>query len=199
MKRIFTFFLTILTLSCSLKAQIASHNLVGYWHNWNSVNAPYIQLDQVDNRYTIIEVAFAVPVSTTNMTMQFTPSGGVSQASFITKIQTLKTRGKKVLLSVGGGGTTVDLTTTANTTAFISSMTSLLQTFGFDGMDIDIEGGNSTVNTAGGTITTPTNVAQINLINAIKQVMQNYRSSNNNRKMLLTFAPETAYVQGGQS
>ena len=199
MMRIFTLFLTILTLSCALNAQIASHNLVGYWHNWNSVNAPYIQLDQVDNRYTIVEVAFAVPVSATDMTMQFTPSGGVSQASFITKIQTLKTRGKKVLLSVGGGGTTVELTTTANTTAFINSMTSLLQTYGFDGMDIDIEGGTSISNTTGGTITTPTNGAQTNLINAIKQVMKNYRSSNGNRKMLLTFAPETAYVQGGQS
>ena len=199
MKRIFTLFLIItFALRGQLPAQIASHNLVGYWHNWNSASAPYIQLDQIDNRYTIVEVAFATPVSTTDMTMQFSPTS-VSQSVFITKLRTLQARGKKVLLSVGGGNTTIDLTTTANTNVFVSSLTTLLLTYGFDGLDIDIEGGSTILNTTGGTIATPTNIAQTNLIVALKQIMKSYRSNNNNRKMLLTFAPETAYVQGGQS
>ena len=198
MKRIFTLFLIItFALRGQLPAQIASHNLVGYWHNWNNANAPYIQLDQIDNRYTIVEVAFATPVSTTDMTMQFSPTS-VSQSVFITKLQALKARGKKVLLSVGGGNTTIDLTTTANTNVFVSSLTTLLLTYGFDGLDIDIEGGSTILNT-GGTIAAPNNVAQTNLIVALKQIMKSYRSNNNDRKMLLTFAPETAYVQGGQS
>ena len=197
MKFIFTTLLTIFSFQSHLNAQVANHNLVGYWHNWNSVNAPYIQLDQIDNRYTIVEVAFALSTSTTDMNMTFTLNG-VNQATFLTKLQTLKSRGKKVLLSVGGGTGTVDLTTTANMNAFVSSLTSILNTYKFDGLDIDIEAGSSILNT-GGTIAAPTNVAQINLINALKQIMVNYRANNNNRKMLLTFAPETAYVQGGQS
>lgn len=50
----------------------------------------------------------------------------------------------------------------------------------------------------GGTISAPGNIAQINLIDAIKQIMANYRATHP-QKLLLTMAPETAFVQGGQS
>jgi chitinase len=76
-------------------------------------------------------------------------------------------------------------------------MTGIINTYGFDGIDIDIENGNSIL-AGGGTIANPTSTAQINLIDAIKQIMANYRS-NHSVKLLLTMAPETAYVQGGQS
>lgn len=179
----------------SFFAHAQTHDLIGYWHNWDDVNAPYIQLDQIDNRYTIIEVAFATPMSSTNMTMEFVPVI-VNTATFISKIQTLQSQNKKVLLSIGGANGTLDLTTTANKNAFVSSMTTLLDTYGFDGMDLDIENGPCI--TASGTIAAPTNQAQINLIDAVKQVMQNYHNTHN-KKLILTMAPETAYVQGGMS
>ena len=188
--------LLILLIGSKLYAQLPNPALVGYWHNWNDVNAPYIQLDSIDNRYNVIEVAFAVPTSTTNMTMLFTPDG-VSQSVFIAKVQALKNQGKKVLISIGGATTSIDLTTTVNKIAFVSSMTTIINTYGFDGMDIDIENGNSILIT-GGTIAAPTNIAQINLIDAIKQIMTNYRTTHP-QKLLLTMAPETAYVQGGLS
>lgn len=197
MKSIFSLGLIVFCLQLALNAQIASHNLVGYWHNWNTSSAPYIQLDAIDSRYSIVEVSFALPVSTTDMTITFTPDG-LTQAAFIAKLQSAKAQGKKVLLSLGGATSTIDLTTTANKTAFTNSLINIINTYGFDGLDIDIESGNS-IYVTGGTIAAPTNVAQINLINALKQIMQSYRAANNNKKMLLTFAPETAYVQGGQS
>lgn len=83
-----------------------------------------------------------MPVSTTNMTMQFIPDG-VSQSVFIAKVQAQQMQGKKVLISVGGATASIDLTTTANKNAFVSSMTSIINTYGFDGIDIDIENGNS--------------------------------------------------------
>ncbi|QLH34674.1 MAG: hypothetical protein HWD62_18500 [Cyclobacteriaceae bacterium] len=49
--------------------------------------------------------------------------------------------GKIVLLSIGGGTETIDLTTTANKNAFINSITDLVNTYGFDRIDIDIEHG----------------------------------------------------------
>jgi chitinase len=115
----------------------------------------------------------------------------------INKIQSLQSQGKKILLSVGGANATIDLTTSANKNAFVSSMTTLINTYGFDGIDIDIENGNSIL-VNGGTIVSPGNIAQVNLIDAIKQIMANYRTSHS-QKLLLTMAPETAYVQGGQS
>jgi chitinase len=112
-------------------------------------------------------------------------------------VQTLQAQGKKVLISIGGASTSIDLTTTPNKNAFVNTMTSIINTYGFDGIDIDIENGNSILIT-GGTITAPINVAQINLIDAIKQIMATYHATHA-KKLMLTMAPETAYVQGGQS
>jgi len=190
------FFLSFVLITTIAKAQMPDPALIGYWHNWNDINAPYIQLDSIDDRYNVIVIAFAVPTSPSDMTMQFTPDV-ISQSQFISQIQTLQNQGKKVLLSIGGATASIDLTTTANKNAFINSITALVNTYGFDGIDIDIEHGNAILIT-GGTIGAPSNVAQVNLIDAIRQIMANYRSTHS-QKLLLTMAPETAYVQGGQS
>lgn len=191
----FSLIVFILTMHIS-KAQLPNPALVGYWHNWNDVNAPYIELDSIDNRYNVIEVAFAVPTSSTNMTMLFT-TDIVSQNMFIAKVQALQLQGKKVLISIGGANASIDLTTTANKNAFVSSMNTIINTFGFDGIDLDIENGNSIL-ISGGTIASPGNIAQVNLIDAVKLIMANYRATHP-QKLLLTITPETAYVQGGQS
>ncbi len=177
-------------------AQLPNPALVGYWHNWNDGNAPYIDIDAVDSRYNVITVAFAIPTSTTDMTMLFAPDRGTVQ-QFKQRIQNVQATGKKVILSVGGATASIDLTTTANRDAFVTSMGTILTTYGFDGLDIDIEHGNS-IYVNGGTIANPQSAAQINLIEAIRTIMANYRAANN-RKLILTFAPETAYVQGGMS
>lgn len=194
-KYTFTLLAFILTINIA-KAQLPSPALIGYWHNWNDLNAPYIQLDSIDNKYNVIEVAFALPTSSSNMTMLFTPVI-VSQSVFISKVQALQLQGKKVLISIGGATATVDLTTTANKNAFVSSMTNIINTYGFDGIDIDIENGSSIL-ISGGTIASPGNIAQVNLIDAIKLIMANYRITHP-LKLLLSMAPETAFVQGGMS
>lgn len=183
-------------LSLSLWAQLPNPTLVGYWHNWNDNNAPYLYLDSLDTRYNVITVAFAIPTSNSDMTMQFVPDRGTA-AEFIQRMQRVQAQGKKILLSVGGATAYIDLSSTTNKNAFISSMTTLLSTYGFDGMDVDIESGPSILITSG-TIAAPQNTAQLNLIDALRQIMANYRSSFS-RKMLLTMAPETAYIQGGMS
>lgn len=194
--RYIIFFLSCAATTATLHAQLPNPALVGYWHNWNDANAPYRWIDSVDARYNVITVAFAVPTSNTDMRMTFVPDRGTNQ-EFITRIQRVQATGKKVLLSVGGATASVDLTTTQNRDAFVTTMSNLLKTFGFDGMDIDIEHGASIL-VNGGTITNPQAAAQKHLIEAIKSIMAQYRTDFG-RKMLLTFAPETAYIQGGQS
>lgn len=187
--------LSLLALLLCQFAFSQSPVLIGYWHNWNDSSAPYIALDQIDSRYTVVCVSFAVPTSASDMNMQFTPDG-VTQSNFISQIQTLQNQGRKVILSIGGATTSISLNDVTNRNAFINSMTSILNTYGFDGIDIDIEHGNSIL--ASGTITNPTSADCINLIAAINQIKSNY-FTNFNRTMMLTFAPETAYVQGGMS
>lgn len=184
----------ILISFLSAKAQI-NHELVGYWHNWNDVNAPYIQLDQVDSRYTVINLSFATPKNGTDFDMEFVPVQ-VSQAALIQQIQSLQNQGKKVNISIGGANHIVSLDNINEKNTFITTMGTILNTFGFDGMDIDLEG--SSISVTGGTISSPIDAKIVNLIDATKSIMANYRAQNG-KKMMLTMAPETAFVQGGQS
>jgi chitinase len=125
--------------------------------------------------------------------MTFVPEG-LSQGQMISQIDQMKARGKKVLVSLGGQLGTVKLNNATEVNTFVSSMTNVLNTFHFDGMDIDLEG-QFTV-TGGTTIANPTDVLIVNLISGIRQVMANYRTTHH-KKMMLTMAPEVACTQGG--
>ncbi|MCX6291420.1 MAG: glycosyl hydrolase family 18 protein [Bacteroidetes bacterium] len=185
------FFLTTLIV----KSQVPNPALIGYWHNWNDANAPYIQLDQIDSRYNVVDVAFAVPHSGTDYRMEFFPDQ-VTPATFITQVQTLQSLGKKVIISLGGATSPISLDNITERDTFISTMNTILNTYGFDGMDIDFEG--SSISVTGGTIAAPVDSKIIHLIEALKQIMSDYYSTHNKR-LILTMAPEAAFVQGGMS
>ncbi|MDR1112960.1 MAG: chitinase [Bacteroidales bacterium] len=187
--------LGLLFSCCSLWAQLPAPALIGYWHNWQSARSGDIPLDNIDARYNVIIIAFAMPADT-HMTIQFTPFG-MNSKDFVHTMQHLQKQGKRILLSIGGATCRIDITDEAKKEQFVTSLLQILQRYPFDGVDIDVEHGASIVNT-GGTITAPANPAQKLLIAAIGEVMQGYRA-HYGKKMLLTMAPETAYVQGGQS
>lgn len=177
-------------------SQSNNNFLIGYWHNWNDLNAPYIPLDEVDERYDVVALSFAIPTSVEDMTMQFVPDG-TSPAILQSQIGMLKAQGKKVLISVGGATASINLDTEDQKNDFVESMNSIISDFGFNGLDIDIEYG-SAILVAGGTIVNPTSVSQLNLIDAVNEIMEHYHLQHG-EKLFLTFTPETAYVQGGQS
>lgn len=177
------------------KAQMPMPALVGYFHNWSSVNAPYIPLNQVDSRYNVIDIAFALPIGGTDYRMDFTPDQG-TPAAFISQMQTLQAAGKKIIISVGGATAPITLSSSIERDSFAASMTRIILNYGFDGMDIDLEGSSLTL--TGGTITNPVDAPIIRMRDAIQTIMSNYRAATG-KKLLLTFAPETAFVQGGQS
>lgn len=187
--------LTLLLSTILLVGQNPNPALVGYWQNWNDANSPYIQLDQIDSRYNVIEVSFAVPQAGTDYKMEFIPDQ-VSQPVLITQIQSLQGLGKKVLISIGGATAPVSLDNISERDTFIATMNAIINTYGFDGIDIDLEG--NSLSTTGGTIANPVDAHVINLIDAIKQIMSDFYSAHNKR-LLLTMAPETAFVHGGQS
>ncbi|MBS1516871.1 MAG: hypothetical protein JSS91_02160 [Bacteroidetes bacterium] len=189
------FFLLLIIISAAKIHSQSSPSLIGYWQNWNDFNCPYIPLTQIDTSYSIIPVAFAVPSSGTSYNMTFTPDG-ISSADFKKQIDTMRMRGKTILISIGGANDPVTLPDTVKRNTFISTMMNIINTYGFDGIDIDLEGGSVTV--SGGTISNPVDAKIINLIYAIRKIMDNYRIQFG-RKMVLTMAPETAFVQGGMS
>ncbi|MBL7982709.1 MAG: chitinase [Flavobacteriales bacterium] len=185
--------LSAFSLTISLHAQ--GPDLVGYWHNWNDGNAPYLELSQVDPRYTVIEVSFAVPAAGSTYDMEFAPAE-TAPATFTADVAVLQAQGKKVLISIGGANATVHLDSDVERDQFVNSMLGILATYGFDGIDIDLEGASVAI--SGGTIANPTDARIIRLIDAVNSIADQYEATNG-VPMMLTMAPETAYVQGGMS
>lgn len=70
-------------------------------------------------------------------------------------------------------------------------MGAIIAEYGFNGMDIDLEGGSLNM-TAGDTVQQAKTPAIVNLIDASKQLVARFGDD-----FILTMAPETAYVQGG--
>ena len=177
----------------ALSAQ--SPALIGYWHNWDIAGAPYISLDQIDTRYNVIEVSFAEPVFGSTSQMVFTPSA-TDPTTFAAQVAALRSSGHKVLISIGGANATVQLNSDAERDELTASMLGILADFGFDGIDIDLEG--ASISITGGTITTPIDAPMLRLIQAIEDIGDAFEL-NTGTPMMLTMAPETASVQGGQS
>ncbi|MEZ4740713.1 MAG: glycosyl hydrolase family 18 protein [Flavobacteriales bacterium] len=182
-------------LSCTCLVTAQSTDLIGYWHNWNDPSAPYMELAAVDTRYSIIAVSFAVPAIGTSHVMEFAPAE-TDAVTFMSDVVNLQGQGRKVLISIGGANAAVHLDSDEERDEFVSSLLAIMDTYGFDGLDIDLEG--SSVSISGGSIAAPTDPAVIRLIDAINSIAEQYQTDHG-RQMILTMAPETAYVQGGQS
>jgi chitinase len=166
--------------------------IVGYWHNFDN-GSTVLKLRQVHPGYDVIVVAFAEPESHGSARMRFAPYNATIE-EFRNDIQYLKGLGKKVLISVGGANAHIDLSTDAARQDFTSSMIQIIQTYEFDGMDIDLEGGSVALDPGDTDFRNPRTPRIRNLIQACRDIASAFGPG-----FLLTMAPETAYVQGGLS
>lgn len=166
--------------------------LVGYWHNFDN-GSTTLTLEDVSSEYDVIQVAFAEPTAAGDGTMQFSPYN-VTDAAFKEDIAELQGQGKKVLISIGGANAHVELNTEAEQANFESSMISIIENYGFDGFDIDLEGGSLSLESGDTDFRNPRTPKVVNLIEATQTIVDHFGSD-----FILTMAPETAYVQGGAS
>jgi chitinase len=178
-----------------LLANAQGPDLIGYWHNWNDGSAPYLELSQVDPRYTVVCASFALPSGGTTYNMAFAPQE-TAPSTFTADLAALQAQGRKVLISIGGATGTVHLDSDAERDQFVSSMLGIIGTYGFDGIDIDLEGASVAI--SGGTIANPSDARIIRLIDAVHAIADQFEIIHG-VPMMLTMAPETAYVQGGMS
>ncbi|WUH95764.1 glycosyl hydrolase family 18 protein [Streptomyces sp. NBC_00433] len=120
---------------------LPKHKVTGYWQNFNN-GATVQTIAQVQSQYDIIAVAFA-DATTTPGAVSFTldPSLGYGVAQFKADIAAKQAAGKKVIISVGGQNGTISIRDSASATNFANSVYSLMQTYGFNGVDIDLENG----------------------------------------------------------
>jgi chitinase len=125
---------------------LPKHLLTGYWQDFTNSATP-LPLSAVNPYYNIVAVAFA---SSGSQAGQITFSidaklasalGGYTTAQFISDIATLHAQGRKVILSVGGAAGSITIGSATSATNFATSAYGLMQSYGFDGVDIDLESG----------------------------------------------------------
>ncbi|WUK31560.1 glycoside hydrolase family 18 protein [Streptomyces sp. NBC_00370] len=125
---------------------VPKHAVTGYWQNFNN-GATVQKIRDVPSQYDIIAVSFANATATQGqLAFSLDPAVGyASAADFKADIAAKKAAGKSVILSVGGETGSVSVSNDASATAFANSAYSLMQEYGFSGIDIDLENGlNST-------------------------------------------------------
>ncbi|MGC9669531.1 chitinase [Planosporangium sp. 12N6] len=126
---------------------LPAHELTGYWQNFNN-GAAVQRLRDVSGDYDLIAVAFADTDPSGPGKVVFNVDsglssalGGYTNADVKADIATLHSRGKKVVISVGGQNGTVSVGDPTAANNFATSVYGLMQTYGFDGVDIDLENG----------------------------------------------------------
>ncbi len=136
---------TVTTTGCPI-GPLPKHFLTGYWHNFDNPTVE-LKLSAVPDEYDLVAVAFGEATPTAGeVTFGVDPGlsaslGGYTDAQFKADLQTLHARGKKVILSVGGEAGRVQVASATAATKFADSVYALIQSYGFDGVDIDLENG----------------------------------------------------------
>ncbi|MFE7647942.1 chitinase [Streptomyces phaeoluteigriseus] len=122
---------------------LPKHAVTGYWQNFNN-GATVQRISDVPAQYDIIAVAFADATTTpgaVGFTLDSAGLNGYTVDQFKADIKAKQTAGKKVIISVGGERGTVTVNDATSAANFADSLHTLMQTYGFDGVDIDLENG----------------------------------------------------------
>ncbi|MEV5092901.1 chitinase [Streptomyces griseoincarnatus] len=119
------------------------HAVTGYWQNFNN-GAAVQKISDVPGQYDIIAIAFADATGTPGaVTFNLDSAGlnGYTVDQFKADVRAKQAAGKKVIISVGGEKGTVAVNDSASATNFANSVYAVMQEYGFDGVDIDLENG----------------------------------------------------------
>ncbi|GAA4274813.1 hypothetical protein GCM10022258_41090 [Aquimarina gracilis] len=169
--------------------------LVGYWHNFDN-GSSFPKLREVSDKWDVINVAFTIPTVPGGANMTFTPDPALyaNAQEFKNDVALLQSRGKKVVISMGGATGAVDVDSPADAQTFSSSMVNIIREYGFDGMDIDFEGSSIVLGSGDTDFRNPVGPKVVHLIDAFQSILAQFGSD-----FILSMAPETAFVQGGYS
>jgi chitinase len=179
--------------------------IMGYAHGFSN-GAPNLKFSDIANtKYNVIQYAFIETVNRDG----YTPTLTVNEGLYMTNgsynpqllkddIRAFRASGKPVIASIGGQNGHVVLETIAQKNAFVAGIKNLVDQYGFDGIDLDFEGGSMNFNAGSLRDISYAGISAYprlkNIVDACKELKAYYGSG-----FLLTAAPETQYVQGGYS
>jgi len=168
------------------------HQLIGYWAGYGGPGSTF-PLRDVSPQWDIIIVAFATPDrNAPEGTMQFHTPAGLDTAQFKSDIAYLKSQGKKVMISLGGGGQHFTLADPNRIPTFVSSVAQIVSDYGFDGIDLDFESPSLSIDPGDTDFKHPTTPSIVNLISALEQLHHRFGSG-----FMVSLVPEGTQIPSG--
>lgn len=163
--------------------KLPTHMVTGYWHNFTN-GSKNLKLADIPDYYDMICVAFTGNTSTPGeVTFAVDPDlsralGGYTKKQFKKDIKKLQKNGQHVIISVGGAEGRIQIDSKKAANKFAKSLTKIIEDYGFEGVDIDLEG-----NAVSGTKY---------IASALRKVQKHF-----GKNFIITMAPETYYMQAG--
>ena len=165
----------------TVNSKLPEHMVTGYWHNFLN-GSTALKISDVPDYYDMICVSFANSSTTPGkVTFELDKDlsnalGGYTKAQFIQDIKNAKAKGQHVIISVGGAEGTTYITNKEAANQFATSLISIIEEYGFEGVDIDFEGGA---------------VSGTDYIAEALRTVRNHFGED----FIITMAPETYYFQ----
>jgi chitinase len=168
------------------------HQLIGYWAGYGGAGST-IPLRELSPQWDVILVAFSTPdQKAPEGTMQFRTPAGLDTEQFKADIAYLKSQGKKVMISLGGGGQHFTLADPKRVPNFVSSVTRIVSDYGFDGIDIDFESPSLSIAPGDTDFKRPTTPSIVNLISALRQLRDHFGP-----RFMISLVPEGTQIPSG--
>ena len=149
-------------------------------------------LRDVSPQWDIVIATFAAPIKGSTSLLHFAPPAALGDDRFKADVAYLQGQGKKVLISIGGGGQVVILNTPKDLQNFTSSVTDIVTRYGFNGVDLDIETPSLLIDPGDTDFRHPTTPSIVNLITAMRQLREHFGP-----KFMISEVPEAAQTQSG--
>ncbi|MEX2382060.1 MAG: chitinase [Opitutales bacterium] len=167
--------------------------IASYWQNWHSPLSAHMRLPDISDDTNRVYVAFALPREGAGESgaMTFVPHNQTPE-EFRADVKELQSRGVEVLISVGGGNHVIELQNEQMEREFVESMIRIIETFGFDGLDIDLEGSSVWLDKGDEDFTNPATPKIVHFISAMRKLKAHFGEG-----FLLSASPETQYAVGG--
>ena len=170
------------------------HQLIGYWtgSRFSALRTPF-SLHDVAPQWDIIIVAFATPDKNAPQgTLRFSTPDGIDPAALKADIAAFKSQGRKVMISLGGGGEYFKLDDAADIPNFVSSVTSIVSEYGFNGVDIDFETPSLVLAPGDTDFRHPTTPSTVNLIAGLRRLRDHFGPG-----FMISLVPEGSQIPGG--
>jgi chitinase len=168
------------------------HKLIGYWAGYGRAGS-MLPAAALSPQWDIILVAFATPDrNAPEGTMQFRTPAGFDTQQFKNGISNLKSQGRKVMISLGGGGQHFTLADPKRVPNFVASVAKIVSEYGFDGIDIDFESPSLAIDPGDTDFKHPTTPSIVNLISAMRQLHDHFGPG-----FMISLVPEGTQVPSG--